>query len=229
MSSICSRRASRLMTILATTAGSLLFTAVAMAGNAAASEPRALAPAVDDNKTVVDHAHHAMTPAADVPGESLFQLPVHFTTAGGEPLVLDDYRGAPLVVTMFYGTCKAACPLLARAMTATAQALPPASRDKVRFLMVTLDPQRDTIEELQRFAREYRLDAPRYAVARTDADGVRLLAAALGIRYRTLPDGMISHSSILTALDADGVPRARTERLAEADPQFVSDVATLAR
>ena len=228
MNSICSRRASRLMTILATMAGSLLFTAATMAGNAA-SGPRALAPAVDDNKTVVDHSHHAMTPAADVPGESLFQLPVHFTTAGGEHLMLDDYRGAPLVVTMFYGTCKAACPLLARAMTATAQALPPASRDKVRFLMVTLDPQRDTIEELQRFAREYQLDAPRYAVARTDADGVRLLAAALGIRYRTLPDGMISHSSILTALDADGVPRARTERLAEADPQFVGAVATLAR
>ena len=56
---------------------------------------------------------------------------------------------------------------------------------------------------------------------------MRLLAAALGIRYRTLPDGMISHSSILTALDADGVPRARTERLSDADPQFVSAVAAM--
>ena len=64
---------------------------------------------------------------------------------------------------------------------------------------------------------------------RTDPDGVRLLAAALGVRYCKLPDGSYSHSSILTVPDGQGVPRARTESIAGVDPGFVQAVARLAR
>ncbi|HVN41314.1 MAG TPA: SCO family protein, partial [Steroidobacteraceae bacterium] len=138
-------------------------------------------------------------------------------------------RGEPVVITMFYGTCKAACPLTAHAITETAKALPAASRDKVRFLLVTLDPQRDTAEELRHFAKEYGLASPQFEVARTDANGVRLLAAALGIKYRQLPDGNFSHSAILTALDAQGVPQARTEHIGGADAEFVGKLAGLVR
>jgi protein SCO1/2 len=173
------------------------------------------------------HAGHSMPAAGEMPGDSLYQLPVHFTTATGKHLMLEQYRGAPVVVTMFYGTCKAACPMLVRAMTETASHLPPAARGKVRFLMVTLDPERDTVEELRHLVQQYKLDASRIEVARTDDDGVRLLSAALGIRYRKLPDGNFSHSSILTALDGTGVPRARTERLLVADPEFVAAVSGL--
>jgi protein SCO1/2 len=182
-------------------------------------------PAVDHSA----HTGHAMPEAAAMPGDSLYQLPVHFTTAGGDHLMLQQYSGQPVVVTMFYGTCKAACPMLTRAMTETAASLPASVRDKVRFLMVTLDPERDTPAALQHLADEYKLEAPRFEVARTDANGVRLLAASLGIRYRKLPDGNFSHSSILTALDVRGVPRARTETLLTADPEFVGAVAALAK
>lgn len=175
------------------------------------------------------HAGHSMPAAGEMPGDSLYQLPVHFTTAAGEHLMLQQYRGEPVVVTMFYGTCKAACPLLMRAMTETASHLPPAARGKVRFLMVTLDPERDTIEALRSLAQEYKLGASHIEVARTDDDGVRLLSAALGIRYRKLPDGNFSHSSILTALDGTGVPRARTEKLAVADPEFVAAISGLVK
>jgi protein SCO1/2 len=77
--------------------------------------------------------------------------------------------------------------------------------------------------------KEHDLKAPAFEVARTDAGGVRLLAAALGIRYRQLPDGNFSHSSVLTVLDADGVPKARSEKLATADPAFVAATAGLVR
>jgi protein SCO1/2 len=189
------------------------------------------APALQAQDDHAAHATHAVTsvPTAPLPGASLYQLPVGFTTAAGSAMQLAQYRGQPVVVTMFYGTCKAACPLLTRAMTETAASLPSGSRDKVRFLMVTLDPERDTQAELSRFVREHDLASPRFEVARTDADGVRLLAAALGIRYRQLPDGNFSHSAILTVLDADGVPRARTETIAAADPEFVVAVAKFVR
>jgi protein SCO1/2 len=189
------------------------------------------APALQAQDDHAAHATHPVTPVptAPLPGASLYQLPMGFTTAAGSSMQLAQYRGQPVVVTMFYGTCKAACPLLTRAMTETAASLPSGSRDKVRFLMVTLDPERDTQAELSRFAREHDLASPRFEVARTDSDGVRLLAAALGIRYRQLPDGNFSHSAVLTVLDADGVPRARTETIAAADPEFVVAVAKFVR
>lgn len=193
-------------------------------GSVAGAAPTAAA--TDEHAAHHEHA----TPAAEpMPGNSLYQLPVHFTTAGGGHLMLQQYRGEPVVVTMFYGSCKSACPLLTRAMLATAAALPAADRGKVRFLMVSLDPARDTEAALARFTQEYELPSPRFEVARTDADGVRLLAAALGIRYRQLPDGNFSHSSILTALDAAGVPQARTENLGGADPEFVTALSGLVR
>lgn len=204
----------------------LALTATLLLAGGSTTALQAAEPAVD-HSAHMGHAATAMAPAADMPGDSLYQLPVHFTTAKDAHLMLQQYRGEPVVVTMFYGTCKAACPLLVRAMTETARTLPTAARDKVRFLMVTLDPARDTTEALAGLAQEYKLESPKFEVARTDADGVRLLAAALGIRYRQLPDGNFSHSSILTALDADGVPQARTETLASADPAFVASVAAL--
>lgn len=206
-------------------------TAWAAGGGGAAGSSGAAGGASTGTATSAAHEHHhgAAPAAAPMPGDSLYQLPVHLQSSGGAHLMLEQYRGQPLVITMFYGSCKTACPLLTRAMTSTAASLPPASRDKVRFLMVTLDPERDTQADLARFVREHALAAPRFEVARLDASGVRLLAAALGIRYRQLPDGNFSHSSVLTALDADGVPRARTENIAGADAEFVQRVAKLVR
>jgi protein SCO1/2 len=53
---------------------------------------------------------------------------------------------------------------------------------------------------------------------------VRAIAAALGIRYRQLPDKSFSHSSVITLLDRDGVPAARTQVLAAEDPGFVASL-----
>lgn len=200
----------------------LVGSTAAWAGGPAGASATSAAP-VDHSA----HAGHSMPAAGEMPGDSLYQLPVHFTTASGEHLMLQQYRGEPVVVTMFYGTCKAACPMLMRAMTETATHLPAAARGKVHFLMVTLDPERDTVEALHSLKQEYKLGASNIEVARTDDDGVRLLSAALGIRYRKLPDGNFSHSSILTALDGTGVPRARTEKLVVADPEFVTTVSGL--
>ncbi len=187
------------------------------------------APAAPVEPAMQHHDHGAAPAAAAMPGDSLYQLPVHFETAAGEHLLLSQYRGQPIVVTMFYGTCKSVCPLLAQSINATAAALPAGMRDKVHFVMVTLDPARDSMAELSRFATQHKLASPQIEVVRTDDEGVRLLAAALGIRYRQLPDGNFNHTSLLTALDADGVPKARTEKLALADVVFVEQVAQLVR
>ena len=46
------------------------------------------------------------------PGGSVYQLGLVLRDQGGAATGLDRYRSSPVIISMFYGTCPAACPLL---------------------------------------------------------------------------------------------------------------------
>jgi protein SCO1/2 len=187
---------------------------IAASGVAAAEEPAHV------------HVHAAEAPAA-LPGGSLYQLGVGLDTAGGGRVALESLRGAPVVVTMFYSTCTSVCPMLTLQMQRIAAALDERQRARVRFLMVSIDAERDTPARLEEFVAEHHLARPPFVVAHATAGDVRAIAAALGIRYRQLPDLSFSHSSVITLLDRDGVPAARTQTLAGDDPDFLASLRAL--
>ncbi len=192
----------------------LLLVLFAAGGGVAAEEPA--------------HVHvHAAEPPAPLPGNSLYQLGAALDAAGGGRVALDSLRGAPVVVTMFYSTCTSVCPMLTLQMQRIAAGLGERQRTQVRFLMVSLDAERDTPARLADFAAEHHLPRPPFIVAHAAASDVRAIAAALGIRYRQLPDGSFSHSSLITLLDRDGVPVARTELLVGDDPAFLASLRAL--
>ena len=175
------------------------------------------------------HVHGDEPAAAPVPGTSLYQLGVALDPAGSGRFALETLRGAPVVVTMFYSTCTTVCPMISLAMQRLAAGLSEHERAQVRFLMVSFDAERDTPARLETYAAEHHLARPPFIVAHAAAGDVRAIAAALGIRYRQLPDGSFSHSSLLTLLDADGVPTARSQVLAAEDPGFAASLHALVR
>ena len=162
-----------------------------------------------------------------VPGDSLYQLPVDVETATGATLSLAHFRGRTLIVTMFYAGCTSVCPLLTSALQRVDRQLLPAERERTQVLMVSLDPARDTPAELARFSAEHHISDPRWVVARTSASNVRLLAAALGIRYRELPDHSFNHSAVVSVADRSGVVRGRTSDLLRLDEAFVATIRSL--
>ena len=50
-------------------------------------------------------------PAVD-PSDSVYQLKASLTAQDGREIGLDVYRGQPVLVTMFYASCQATCPLI---------------------------------------------------------------------------------------------------------------------
>jgi protein SCO1/2 len=74
----------------------------------------------------------------------------------------------------------------------------------VGFVLVSLDPARDTPSRLTKFAAAFRLDPAAWTLLTGDDEQVREMAALLGIRYRAEDDAQISHSNTYLALDADG-------------------------
>lgn len=160
-------------------------------------------------------------PAA-TPGDSLYQMQIPLTDQGGKPVKLDLYAGHPVLVTMFYGSCPHVCPMLVSTIQRYELELPEASRGRLRVLMVSLDPGRDTPAKLTEVAQRHRADLARWTFARAGADDVRRLAAALNIQYRQLPDGEFSHSTIITLLDPQGRIQQQTSSLLRLDAGFAA-------
>jgi protein SCO1/2 len=176
-----------------------------------------------------DHVHEVSPPAAPLPGESLYQLLAELDSAAGGNVTLASLAGTPVVVTMFYASCTSVCPILTLQMQRIELALEPTDRRRVRFVMISLDAERDTASNLASFAVQHHLDASRWLIAHVGAADVRTIAAALGVRYRQLPDKSFSHSSVITLLDARGVPLQRTQVIAAPDPEFLAGLHALLR
>ena len=157
---------------------------------------------------------------AATPGDSLYQLDITLTTQGNRASRLDLYRGQPTLVTMFYGSCPNVCPVLIEKLKSAEAELVPGERDRLRVLLVSIDPDRDTPAALAVIAREHNVDLTRWTLARADAADVRKLAAVLNIQYRRLPGGDYNHSTVITLLDPEGRRVAATSQLGGADPEF---------
>jgi protein SCO1 len=158
---------------------------------------------------------------SDAPG-SIYQLDAHLVDQAGRVQGLDLYRGSPVLITMFYGSCQATCPMIIDTLRSTERGLSPAQRAKLRVLMISFDPERDTPKALAEIAATRHLDTSRWTLATADADTVRDIAALLDVQYRKLPSGEYSHSAVITVLSPGGEIEARSGKLGTADPALLA-------
>ena len=143
---------------------------------------------------------------------SLHDFDVTFVDQDGRKVTLADLEGQPVLITMFYGQCAYACPLLVARMRRLEAKSPATQQQKLRMVLVTFDPERDTVSALKKLHTAHGLDPSRWSFLRVaDPDAVQELAAILGVKYRFMPDGSINHSSVITLLDGGGVVRARMD------------------
>jgi protein SCO1/2 len=167
--------------------------------------------------------------AAPSRSPSIYPLGVALRDQDGAPIALDVFRGHPVIVTMFYGSCPAACPLLVSHIKELEAGLAPAVRANLRVLLVSFDAERDTPEALGELARAHHVDASRWRFAAAADDDARVLANALGIHYRKGEGGVFSHNTVISILDGEGrIVVTSTDPRAERAP-LVSTITRLDR
>jgi protein SCO1/2 len=162
--------------------------------------------------------------AGPLPGDSIYHLSLALTDQDGKNFHLVDRRGKPQLVSMFYTSCPYVCPLVIDTLKKTQNELSPAESAQLQVLLVSFDPERDTAQRLKETFDERKVDARAWTMARTEARGVRKLAATLGIQYRELANREINHSVALVLLDGDGRIAAKTDKFGVVDPDFVAEV-----
>ena len=158
------------------------------------------------------------------PPQSLYHLDATLIDQAGRKHGLDVHRGHPVLVTMFYGSCQATCPMIIDTLRATERAVPADQRAGLRVLMISIDPQRDTPAALRAIADERHVDGTRWTLAHADASTVRTIAALLNIQYRQLPSGEFNHSTVISLLSPAGEIEATTSSLGHADPGLIAQL-----
>ena len=163
--------------------------------------------------------------SAPLPRDSVYQLPLVLTDQAGHAADWRTRRGAPQVVAMFYTSCQYICPLIVDSGKAVDKSLTPQQRARLKILLVSMDPKRDTPAALKNIVDKRQLDTTRWTLASPPQGEVRAVAGVLGVRYRELADGEFNHTSALLLLDADGRILARTEQVGSTpDPEFIAAV-----
>lgn len=164
-------------------------------------------------------------PATALPSDSVYQLAVRLTDQEGASRDWASYGGKPRVVPMFYTSCQFICPLIIDSDKAIERSLSQVQLQRLGFVLISIDPARDTPKALKGVLEARHLDPFRWSLlSPSDAD-VRTIAAVLNIRYRALADGDFNHTTALILLDARGRVLARTERVGpQLDPEFLDAV-----
>ena len=141
--------------------------------------------------------------AAALSERSVYQLDASWTDDGGKPLQLRELQGVQ-VLTFFYTNCEAACPLTVKALQMLARDEASGVGKHTGFVLISVDPERDSVEALHQYRRTMQLDKDHWKLLRgSDAD-VRKLAALLGFNYEQVASGEFVHSNLVTVLNPRG-------------------------
>ncbi|NIP83266.1 MAG: hypothetical protein GWM90_30185 [Gemmatimonadetes bacterium] len=148
-------------------------------------------------------SHRSLDPA-EPGGYSIYHAASIWTDQTGTERRLASLAGRVQVVAMVYTSCAYACPRIMLDMKRIEGELADGAED-VGFVIVSIDPERDTPARLAEFAEGSRLDPGRWTLLTADEGDILELAALLGVRYRRTGPGEWVHSNLITVLDPDGV------------------------
>ncbi len=144
---------------------------------------------------------------------SLYHLDAEWTNHRGDTVTLDDFKGKPVIVVMFYGNCTEVCPILIQDTWRLYSGVDESVRDEVNVLAVSFDTENDTPEVLHEYAKYEQLDIPDWHFMTSENASVRSLAMMLGVQYSKKSDGHFAHSNLVTVLDGEGKIAKRVEGL----------------
>ncbi len=124
----------------------------------------------------------------------------------GSALRWADLRGQPVLVEFVYTTCPDVCQQMLsefRALVETASSM--GIDDRVHFVSVSFDPERDTVSQLRAVASYYGADGQRWRFARIgDPAALQETLDAFGIVALPAAGGGFEHNAAIHGLDAEG-------------------------
>ena len=156
------------------------------------------------------------SPATPASLQKYWPLPdFTLTQSDGQSLRLADLKGKVWVADFFYTSCPGPCPVLTSKLGEVQKAL--ASNADVRLVSISVDPEKDTTEALQAYAKRFNA-GPHWSFCTGDKPAIIVLAHdgfKLPIAEGTPESGPVTHSTRMVLVDRTGTVRGFYEGTSE--------------
>lgn len=131
------------------------------------------------------------------------------TASTGDPLALSDLRGQFVLLYFGYTFCPDVCPTTMNDLKQMAAALGEKRMENVQVILVTVDPQRDTPEQLQLYTSAFH---PDFLGMTGDLEAIQRVASQFGVFFEAQPGTpdtgyLVDHTSAVTVIDPEGYVR----------------------
>ncbi len=148
------------------------------------------------------------------------------TPTDGARVSLVDLRGKVVVVTFIYTTCADTCPLLTAKLVGIQRQLG-TDGARVRFVAITVDPEKDTPAALRRYAEGHGAKAPGWIFLTGTEEEIGEVARRYGIYVKKRPGGDVDHTFLTSVIDGEGVLRVQYQRVRFSPGEFLRDLRSL--
>ena len=168
------------------------------------------------NKAVTDVA----TPLS---GESVYNLTSEWTSQKEEKFQLSHFRNKTVIAAMVFTNCESACPRLVADMKRLESSLSDTELRNITFLLISMDPERDTPARFREFASDHKLNE-NWTLISSNQDATTEIANVLGVRVKKLEDGGFDHSNVIYVFDKQGIILAQQDGFAVEQEEILKSI-----
>src|SRR5436853_6340691 len=154
---------------------------------------------------------HAADPAAE--GQALPKIApapdFALTSQDGAPVKLSDYRGRVVAVTFIFTLCADTCPVLTPMMSFVQDQLGEDFGEKIAFVSITVDPERDTPEVLKEYAQAFGANLAGWSFLTGAPATIRDVTRRYGVYTSKSDNGDVEHTFLTSIVDPRGTLRVQ--------------------
>ena len=141
-------------------------------------------------------------------GEALIGGPFTLVDQTGQTVTDADFHGRAMLIYFGYTYCPDVCPFSLQLMAAALDQLDPHARARIQPILITIDPQRDTVDQLAQYVTSPAFPSDLVGLTGT-AEQITAVTGAYRIAFRRSEgeaedDYLMDHSSIVYLMDSQG-------------------------
>lgn len=144
--------------------------------------------------------------ATELPDNSIYHIDSNWLNHNNNKVNIASLEGKVQVMAFVYTYCEHSCPIILAKLKYIENNISPEKKDEINFLLISLDPKRDTPKVLNDYMKKKELNENTWQMFSGDPDDVIELSALIGVRYKPMnnEEKDIAHSNMISILDKKG-------------------------
>ena len=122
----------------------------------------------------------------------------------GNALRMSDLSGKNILLDFIFTRCTGPCPILTSTHVSVQRELSERAQKQTHFVSITLDPENDSPEVLDTYARERGADLANWSFLTGSPESIDAVVSAYGVASSPGEDGQIEHLVVTFLIDRNG-------------------------